>query len=65
MSAGHSANAGVHMELGGMVPGVHSAEVQMAPTAIPASPAATGNHFFLYFEWNPYLSSEDFTLLTI
>ncbi|MGH0130237.1 UNVERIFIED_CONTAM: hypothetical protein FKN15_066952, partial [Acipenser sinensis] len=42
MSAGHSANAGVHMELGGMVPGVHSAEVQMAPTAIPASPAATG-----------------------
>ncbi|XP_033878524.3 bromodomain-containing protein 8-like isoform X6 [Acipenser ruthenus] len=43
MSAGHSANAGVHMELGGMVPGVHSAEVQMAPTAIPASPAATAS----------------------
>ncbi|XP_041078947.1 bromodomain-containing protein 8-like isoform X2 [Polyodon spathula] len=42
MSAGHGANAGVHIELGGMVPGVHSAEIQLAPAAIPASPAATG-----------------------
>ncbi|MBN3277767.1 BRD8 protein, partial [Polyodon spathula] len=32
----------VHIELGGMVPGVHSAEIQLAPAAIPASPAATG-----------------------
>ncbi|XP_041078951.1 bromodomain-containing protein 8-like isoform X5 [Polyodon spathula] len=43
MSAGHGANAGVHIELGGMVPGVHSAEIQLAPAAIPASPAATAS----------------------
>ncbi|XP_041122512.1 bromodomain-containing protein 8-like isoform X5 [Polyodon spathula] len=43
VSAGYGANAGVHMELVGMVPGVHSAEIQMTPAAIPASPAATAS----------------------
>lgn len=43
VASGHMNSSGVLLEVGSVLPVLHSGEMQSAPGAVPASPAASGN----------------------
>lgn len=43
VASGHMNSAGVLLEVGSVLPVLHSGEMQSASGAVPASPAASGN----------------------
>lgn len=43
VASGHINSSGVLLEVGSVLPVLHSGEIQSAPGAVPASPAASGN----------------------
>lgn len=53
VASGHMNSSGVLLEVGSVLPVLHSGEMQSAPGAVPASPAASGN-LGLYLYTSPF-----------